>query len=730
MRCVSDAGVWRRHRACGSAFARYRERLRRPLHCASNKCCLLLILFLSPLHAVALETVHLSVDNLEAAGLRAKAVDVELLLGKDGELAFNAAAASLKLDAAGQTLAPVRVECPQAELKQETIRCSGGRLLLGHSWLDRKGMSVNFAWRRADAHLHVELQGLGLAGGRWSLTLDADDTSRKLVARGHEVDLARLKKLLEEITQGAGADIELSGRSGIELELTLDDAGVRSAHWRLSPKDAGFSANKEAYLGEGLSLGLEGSLRRTGFERMQGELDLVLRQGALLTPFFYLEPGGQAVRLRTDFAWEAKQKSLSLDNILFRHPQVIEARAEAGLYLGEAPALTRLKLQTGHTVADALYQACFKPLLTGTLLENVRWHGDFKLDVEQKPGGVPRMHMHARGLGLEDTPDPVLQAGLHPRFALFGLSGELYWVESGEGKDTRLTWERGHLLGALEFSRTELAARLNGRSFTLSKPLELPLLDGKLLVDRLDLAAGEKGSPQLDFDGVLTPVTLQRLSDAFDWPPLSGKVSGVLPGLSLNQGVLRMDGNLLVRVFDGNILIKDLRLSDIFGVLPVMQADIRLNGMDLNELTRTFSFGKITGRLDGRIAGLRMEAWQPVAFDARFETPAGDESDHIINQRAVDNISNLGGAGIAGALSRSFLGLFEEFGYARLGIGCHLRNGVCRMSGVEPAKQGYYLVVGSGIPQINIVGFNNQADWDRLVQQLQQINAGGSPVIQ
>ena len=46
-------------------------------------------------------------------------------------------------------------------------------------------------------------------------------------------------------------------------------------------------------------------------------------------------------------------------------------------------------------------------------------------------------------------------------------------------------------------------------------------------------------------------------------------------------------------------------------------------------------------------------------FDASFETPKGDDSKRYISQRAVQNISDLGGAGMAGSLSRTFLGLFE-----------------------------------------------------------------------
>jgi hypothetical protein len=125
-----------------------------------------------------------------------------------------------------------------------------------------------------------------------------------------------------------------------------------------------------------------------------------------------------------------------------------------------------------------------------------------------------------------------------------------------------------------------------------------------------------------------------------------------------------------------------------------------------------------------------LEEWAPVSFDAAFATPAGDKSRRRISQKAVDNISNLGGSGVSGALSRSFLRIFEEFGYDRLGISCRLERGVCHMGGIEAAERGYYLVKGGGIPRIDIMGFNRETDWQVLVSKLKQIASGESPVIQ
>ena len=41
------------------------------------------------------------------------------------------------------------------------------------------------------------------------------------------------------------------------------------------------------------------------------------------------------------------------------------------------------------------------------------------------------------------------------------------------------------------------------------------------------------------------------------------------------------------------------------------------------------------------------------------------------------------------------------------------------MSGIEPARNGgYYIVKGSGIPRIDIIGNAGRVDWPRLVSQI------------
>jgi len=200
---------------------------------------------------------------------------------------------------------------------------------------------------------------------------------------------------------------------------------------------------------------------------------------------------------------------------------------------------------------------------------------------------------------------------------------------------------------------------------------------------------------------------------------LAGQRSGGIPGGRYQDGVREVGGKLRVRVFDGAITLANLRLAQPFGIIPHLWVDASVNNIDLKLLTEAFSFGRIEGRLDGSVDGLYMESWRPVAFDAEFATPVDDDSRHRISQRAVDNISSIGGGGVGGALSRSFLRIFEDFPYARLRIRCRLENGTCDMGGVEAAANGYYIVKGRLLPpRLDVIGYADRVDWDTLIAQL------------
>jgi hypothetical protein len=308
-----------------------------------------------------------------------------------------------------------------------------------------------------------------------------------------------------------------------------------------------------------------------------------------------------------------------------------------------------------------------------------------------------------------------------------GVDGQVHWSDVTPSKATRLSWH-GAQLYSLDFGAGSLEVLLQNRELLLLTPLEVSVLDGSVRLSRLEAQDLGSARQRVEADLLLSPISLQRVSDRLAWLPLAGSISGSFPRLVFTDGRLAVNDDLELDLFDGKVVVSSLELEQPFGVIPVLRADLALRGIDLELLTRALSFGSIEGRLDGDVSGLVLEGWRPVAFDAVLATPLDDPSRHRISQRAVDNLASLGGANAV--LSSTFLRIFREFSYDRLGLSCRLSAGVCEMGGVAPAAQGYYIVKGGGLPpRVNVVGFNTRVDWNTLLERLKAVASTEGPVV-
>jgi hypothetical protein len=95
----------------------------------------------------------------------------------------------------------------------------------------------------------------------------------------------------------------------------------------------------------------------------------------------------------------------------------------------------------------------------------------------------------------------------------------------------------------------------------------------------------------------------------------------------------------------------------------------------------------------------------------------------------VNNLTTVGGGGIAAGLQGAMLKLFKTFGYKRIGLNCTLQGTLCQMSGLESNDGGYTIVEGSGLPRLQVIGHQTQVDWPTLVRRLQDAIHGETPQI-
>jgi len=353
-------------------------------------------------------------------------------------------------------------------------------------------------------------------------------------------------------------------------------------------------------------------------------------------------------------------------------------------------------------------------------LSGLQTGGALDLAIKLTADGLERVDARLDAVQLDDA---------QGRFSLQGLDGQFTHAASGQ-HGGEFTWQSG-AIGKISFGPAHWPLQSNNGLLQTTTPIEVDVLNGRVLLHPFRLRLPHAGQGlQLDFGLHLQQLDLAPLSTALGWPAFRGQLTGSIPSARYINGWLDLDGGLSMAIFDGRIDVTSLVMERPFGVAPTLTVDLSLMNLDLMAITEVFDFGSISGRLDGKIDGLRLIDWRPSAFDAQFHTVQGRGTRQRISQRAVQDISSVGGGGIMHSLQGRLIGLFDDFGYRKIGIGCRLRNEICTMSGLHSAGTGFTIVEGSGLPRLNVVGFNHEVDWPTLVERLTQIADGAAPVVQ
>lgn len=609
----------------------------------------------------------------------------------------------------------VTVTCKDATINERYLVCLQGRASLSLPPAEQAlKTSVSLVYRRSD--------GLWRASGELAMGEGTVSWQAETRVGGLAVDISSRKLPISALTPWLpglpGSLASLSGElDGLEAGVTLPEQGPVSIQASLHGAGLGFDTTDGTVAAASISLRLEGSWRGTA-DAWHASAKGSLQEGEFLAGNFYTKLGGEPLTFSATVDGDAG--GLDVESAEVNDADSLSLSGSGRWRFGADMPLRDLELDAASLSFPGFYADYLQPVLAQYGFGGLDVTGGASGTLEWRDGAPVAAGLTLRQVDIDDE---------RGRLELSDLNGDIHWAAGGEPRASRLSWDKGRIY-RIPVGGLELEAESAGDSLKLTAPARLPLLDGALVVNDFDVRDWLGADSSLLFDAMLEPLSLSKLSRVLGWPELAGSLSGRIPELTFANGVYRLGGSLSVNAFDGGLQVRNLRMERPFGVLPKLVADVELNDLDLEKLTGTFSFGKIQGRLGGHIRDLRLLDWQPAHFDAAFMTPADDDSRHRISQRAVDTLTSLGGGGASGALSRSFLRVFDDFGYKRLGISCALDNNVAQMGGVAPAPNGgYYLVEGSGLPRVDVIGHVRRVDWPRLIRQLVEATRAGGPTV-
>ena len=678
---------------------------------------LTVLLLITSFSARAIEQLAVQIGVWSSEQLTIEKLQFAVDLSEE-EMVVIATADRVQLPAPFGVLEKVRLRCDSLRWLAGKIECSKGQLAFSHPQWGTQQITFSVQTLAKTEHYQITLNNIRLGEGVIDLQANYQQGQWQAQLMGQQLAIQNVLQLasfysdtpelalLEQWNADAIVDLEanVSGRQ------QLDSAAVSSHLSGLS-----FSDPTGRYVAEQVAATLQLELQADA-KQVSWQQTLHLQGGQTYFEPIFFDLAAQNILLRSEGDFSFTDNQWKIHNVRFEQGQNLTAN---GRLSGQSVQPQSLNIDINSSNLTTLYHDWLQPFFPGSSLSQLDASGKASANLQWQAEAY-QVNMDLQSVNLKDA------AG---RFSIDALNGQIAWTNYATTLPINLQWQAASVF-ALPLGGSTLKAEVSQNQLRFTESVSVPVLDGELSVSNIQMSLSEEAGVRWQFQGLLSPVSMESLSALFGWPALQGKVSGMIPNVSYADDIISVDGALLLKVFDGSTIVRDLRLQQPFGSLPQLYANIDIQRLDLQTLTSTFDFGNISGKLDGRIHNLRLSDWQPVQFDAHFATPDTEPGRRRISQRAVNSLSQLGG-GPTAILSRGFMGLFEDFSYQKLGLSCRLMNTVCQMDGVEAREQGYYIVKGGGLPPwINVVGYTREVDWPELIARLKAVSQSDGPVIQ
>ncbi|MEJ2612807.1 MAG: hypothetical protein P8179_22790 [Candidatus Thiodiazotropha sp.] len=603
----------------------------------------------------------------------------------------------------------IEYTCSEIHLDQRAYHCIHGSMKIIESPYGPQTFNADFNYVDPD-NFSLKASGLKWAKGSLEFNLHMDEGVWVMKLQTKNIGLEPLLRQLP--IQTLLREWKVFGITSIQAEFSGVASRVERVKMVLEVEQLNYSDQ------EGLQVAEGGKLRSTinakqNSDEWLGSVDIDILKGQFYSDPHYIEITQSPLQIQLEGRWSPNTDRLSIRQASLRLAPAIQAQGTAMINLSDfnlISAVVTLKTEQ----LGAFYETLLQPILIGSILDELEASGKLQVEVAITKGIIDSFHAAMEQVSLDH------KGGI---FALHDLSGTLAWSKRGVATPSRIMLNDGQLY-QIAFGPLSINLQSQNSDITLIDPFEIPLLGGKVKIEHFATQNLLSDTPVWMTGAEVSGLSVGRVATAFGWPDMQGELNGKLPAMRYRDHALQLDGALEVDLFGGDIRVDQLVIKQPLGRVPELFADAELHDLDLDQITRTFSFGHIEGGLDGAINNLHLQNWEPIAFQAHFHTPKRDHLAHRISQRAVDNLTSLGN-GMSGKLSSTFLGIFKEFRYNRIELRAKLEGNLAELDGIEHPGGGYYLVKGAGLPRIDVIARNRRVAWKTLMGRLKNIRVEG-----
>ena len=617
----------------------------------------------------------------------------------------------------------INVGCDVIVLEADNIMCPDATISFQSSKFGRLKLTTDVAWRPSDNTYRLKSSAFSFAGGRTRFGLRQAVHGADFEVRFERTDATMLWQMwrdylppsLADYSVDSGivsGDIQCAPQLDCEIEISLEDfnfSGVNAA------EDAALKIVASAKQGTPSTSPM--------VTRLTGQIELLagavyVEPGFTIgetTPGFLISNTDLPIRFNAELDLPSEQSALKIHQLAVSHPGVVELDYAGNLQFGDVITWDAFRMMIESPSIEKFYETYVQPVIFGTTVDSLELSGGISTHLAGRDNQITDLAIELNNTYFDDA---------YERFALYRLDGDFVLSSASETVYSNVTWEGASIYG-IAFGDGKIDWGSKNRNVWISGWDAVSVFDGEMDIHELSVTDFGTRDAKISLSGSLSPVSMPEVMASFGLPPMAGKVSAKLPELSFQRNKLVLDGDIEVSLFKGVIEITDFEINELFSRVPRLYANVVAQGLDLETLTSTFSFGNISGTLDGHVKGLHLEAWQPVSFDAYFGTRENDEIRHRISRQAVDNLGRIGAQ--TSVLSSGWLRFIPNYSYGQLGLGCRFERGYCLMSGVANTNsEGFYVLTRGGLipPWIDIKGRGKLISWQNLIDGIKQISTG------
>ena len=264
-----------------------------------------------------------------------------------------------------------------------------------------------------------------------------------------------------------------------------------------------------------------------------------------------------------------------------------------------------------------------------------------------------------------------------------------------------------------------------GRNTFQFEPFSAEIFGGKATLGESVLSLNSnlsniKGTLSLS----LSDVDLSKLPIKSNQFNLRGTARANLFRMELTPKMVSSQGSGEIDAFGGKITVQNIKITKPFSKYRTVSCDVDFEDLNLEKLTDSIPFGRVTGIIRGEIKDLAFSGGLPLSFILRLESVKRKGVTQKFSLGAVNDLAVISsGENTSLSATKGLARFASEFYYKKIGIFCSLENNVFILRGTIREKGAEYLVKRSWLFGISVINKmpQNRISFQDMVDRLKRI---------